>query len=205
MRYPHPVFAPAEETASPRPRTREYIVFGLIVVGIALILQVVLFALARAVKGTPRDEDKITRTNYRKIRPGMSRLTVEALLGGADQEPSRSFFAVSEGPRSLHWSREDPPFACTIEFEEGKVVSKLIDDRDPKELERVTWENYDRIRHGMTLEQVTELLGEAVDERPFAAGDEFEWDAKRGEPGICVVLSNGKVLSKRQVVRAGNE
>ncbi len=71
---------------------------------------------------------------------------------------------------------------------------------------KVTQENFDKIKAGMTQEEVTALLGEPTEASGFSLGNlsgtSAVWKDKNG--AIHIQFVNGKVLSK-QFVKGGAE
>jgi hypothetical protein len=67
---------------------------------------------------------------------------------------------------------------------------------------KVTRENYDKIQHGMTQEQVTEIIGKAgtVSESDMGEfGNVVMWHYQLGNKAIFVTFDNGKVIDKSWV------
>jgi outer membrane protein assembly factor BamE (lipoprotein component of BamABCDE complex) len=138
---------------------------------------------------------KPTRADYDRVELGMTRAKVESILGPPDmvrRAGDSTFLSWGELFRSI-----------AVQIVADEVVSKSHEGLVKKaDASKVTTANYDRVRNGMTRQEVEALLGLGDDVQVNRTVVLTSWTVALGEPGhryITVEFMNGKVAHKSQM------
>ncbi|MDW7670991.1 MAG: DUF3862 domain-containing protein [Bacillota bacterium] len=130
--------------------------------------------------------------HYLQIVPGQSYQEVEAILGSPGEN-----LVDNERLKSFQWTNGDGSM-ISVTFYDSEMVSKAQAHLGPL-LEggrRVTRSQFDQLKEGMTLEEVTAVLGPGT-ERVFTLSDGVEerimgWENSDGSE-ISVTLTDNQV------------
>lgn len=129
---------------------------------------------------------------YFQILPGQSYQEVQGILGNPGE-----IMVDNEHLKSFQWTNEDGSM-ISVNFYDDEMVSKAQAHLGPllEGGQRVTQNQFDNLQDGMTLEEVTSVLGPGT-ERVYSLNDGIEeriigWENSDGGE-ISVTLLNNRV------------
>ena len=136
------------------------------------------------------DSRSFSLDQYLQILPGRSYEEVQAILGSPGEN-----MVDNERLKSFQWTNEDDSM-ISVTFYDNEMVSKAQAHLGPllEGGQRVTRSQFDQLKEGMTLEEVTDVLGLGT-ERVFTLSDGVEerimgWENSDGSEISVTLLDN---------------
>jgi outer membrane protein assembly factor BamE (lipoprotein component of BamABCDE complex) len=150
-------------------------------------------------EGIAQDTQKYNLEMYMQIKPGFTYEEVQTILG----DPGENM-VDNDRLKQYQWTNEDESM-ISVTFYENEVTAKSQAHLGPLRAGKnaVTLEMYNKLKEGMTLEEVTDILGPGTERMLFHDEGKEEvimgWDNSDGS-GISVTLFDGEVTKKSDMM-----
>lgn len=139
--------------------------------------------------GKDAKSPKLNREEFDKLKLGMTDKEVKDLMGKPSVE------GVANGDGALIYATADFSKNITVTLKGGKVVQRIglnLLDKDPATLTKA---NVEKIKNGLTLKVVVEIMGKASSESdpdPATGEGSMSWGTLN-KKSLQVTFKNGKV------------
>lgn len=143
-----------------------------------------LSACGSLVEGNEQKPASLTGDKLNRLRIGMSPKEAEAVLGPATE-------SITAGVTVLTW--KDGDAVATVIFEGDKTTSITADGLE-QESSKVTRENFDKIKEGMSSKEVLDILGPYRQLTLVPMAKSYTW--RFGEKLINVLFEGDRVKVK---------